>query len=145
MRRAAGALFIEPQSRRAFLVRRSSIVSEPGTWSNPGGHIEPGEDDLGAAMRELFEETRLRPLGDPITCVEIPTYSLFVALLSPKEAATVLRDCRLNTESDAAGWFDIDNIIADLPGPLHPGLKLMWPLILDSVDGVMVASAREHR
>lgn len=29
----------------------------PGTWSLPGGHIEPGETARAAALRELAEET----------------------------------------------------------------------------------------
>lgn len=31
----------------------------PGTWSLPGGHIEPGEKARETATRELFEETGL--------------------------------------------------------------------------------------
>jgi 8-oxo-dGTP diphosphatase len=39
------------------------------TWECPGGHVEPGEDPLGAAKRELFEETgalnyKIIPLWD---------------------------------------------------------------------------------
>ncbi|WP_026212568.1 NUDIX domain-containing protein [Longispora albida] len=33
--------------------------AEPGRWSPPGGLVEPGEDALAAAHRELLEETGL--------------------------------------------------------------------------------------
>ena len=32
---------------------------EPGRWTPPGGRLEPGEDALTAAHRELLEETGL--------------------------------------------------------------------------------------
>lgn len=32
---------------------------EPGRWTPPGGHLEPGEDAMTAARRELLEETGL--------------------------------------------------------------------------------------
>jgi 8-oxo-dGTP diphosphatase len=31
------------------------------TWETPGGHIEPGESEIEAAERELFEETGIAP------------------------------------------------------------------------------------
>lgn len=130
MRRAAGILFVEPDMRIAFLTRRSALVSDPDTWANPGGHVEPGEDDLGAAMRETFEETGLQPMGSPVGCVESDTdggvhYSLFVAFVSREEVAAASRSCRLNWESDAAGWFPIDKP----PVSLHPGLVATWPVV----------------
>lgn len=48
-----------------------AVVNQNGrSWSLPKGHIEPGEDALAAARREIYEETGLqdieflRPLGD---------------------------------------------------------------------------------
>src|SRR5260370_33439852 len=39
------------------------VVSEHGTsWSLPKGHIDPGEDALGAARREIYEESGIRDL-----------------------------------------------------------------------------------
>jgi ADP-ribose pyrophosphatase YjhB (NUDIX family) len=39
------------------------VVSQHGTsWSLPKGHIDPGEDVLGAARREIYEESGIRDL-----------------------------------------------------------------------------------
>lgn len=52
-----------PAASAAILRRDRILVVErgkgalPGTWSLPGGHIEPGETALAAAIRELGEET----------------------------------------------------------------------------------------
>ena len=50
----------------AIILRGASVLivergkgALPGTWSLPGGHIEPGEKASEAAARELFEETGL--------------------------------------------------------------------------------------
>jgi predicted NUDIX family NTP pyrophosphohydrolase len=40
-----------------------NVGRDAGVWSIPKGLIEPGEDDLDAAMREFEEETGLRPDG----------------------------------------------------------------------------------
>lgn len=47
---------VHDNAGRLLLVRRGT---EPGLgqWSIPGGRVEPGEDDHGAVLRELAEET----------------------------------------------------------------------------------------
>ena len=39
-----------------LLSERSKAVQDGGTWSTPGGAIEPGEDAWAAALRETLEE-----------------------------------------------------------------------------------------
>jgi 8-oxo-dGTP pyrophosphatase MutT (NUDIX family) len=59
LRRAAVAILVSPHrgqptyvlTRRAFTLRRGA-----GAYALPGGHVEPGEDALDAALRETAEE-----------------------------------------------------------------------------------------
>ncbi len=52
----AGGVVIGPDGRVA-------VVSQHGTsWSLPKGHIDPGEDSLCAAIREVYEETGIEAL-----------------------------------------------------------------------------------
>lgn len=39
-----------------LIVQRADHCSSPGTWSGPGGKLDPGEDFDTALMRELKEE-----------------------------------------------------------------------------------------
>jgi 8-oxo-dGTP pyrophosphatase MutT (NUDIX family) len=63
------ALFEEDGEARVVLTRRSaSLRTHRGQVSFPGGRIEPGEDAVGAALREAHEEigldqARVRPVG----------------------------------------------------------------------------------
>lgn len=53
----AGAVLVdlEGPEPRALLLRRRKPPA--GLWENPGGMLEPGEDFVAAARRELYEET----------------------------------------------------------------------------------------
>lgn len=44
---------------RMLVVLRGQPPAQ-GTWSLPGGRVEPGESDADAVAREVFEETGLR-------------------------------------------------------------------------------------
>jgi len=53
--RSAGAVVLNDESQVL-------IVSQHGTsWSLPKGHIDPGEDNLTAAIRETYEEAGINP------------------------------------------------------------------------------------
>ena len=45
--------------RKQLLVVHPSLSKKDKNWGIPKGHIEPGENALGAAKRELYEESNL--------------------------------------------------------------------------------------
>jgi ADP-ribose pyrophosphatase YjhB (NUDIX family) len=102
---------------RIFLMRRSPLVKEGGLWSCPAGRIDPGEEAIAAAVRELGEEAGY---WGPMTMHAVilqggqgrPFYH-FIARVPSQFCPT------MNWENDAAGWYDRRH----LPSPLHPGMK----------------------
>ncbi len=53
-------LYVERKGK-FLLLKRAAHKPEGGTWCVPGGKIEKGEPPEEGAIRELFEETHLRP------------------------------------------------------------------------------------
>ena len=108
---------------RLLLVRRAHPPAQ-GTWSLPGGRVEPGEDDAAAVVREVAEETGLRVEPGPVVGV--------VERDSPDGGVYVITDlaCRvlggsLQAGDDAsdAGWFDARRLASTVTSPgLSPGL-----------------------
>lgn len=65
-----GVIVLKPDGS-ALLQHRDDIptINDPGLWVIPGGHVEPGESVVSAAVREVEEETCYRaetprPLAD---------------------------------------------------------------------------------
>lgn len=54
----AGAVVHDGQGRLLLVRRRNPPAA--GSWSLPGGRVEPGEESAAAAVREVAEETGLR-------------------------------------------------------------------------------------
>ena len=65
----ASAFVVDSTRSRLLLIHHRNL----GTWLQPGGHIDPGEDVLTAAIREVEEETGVVgvPIGDGVFDVDI--------------------------------------------------------------------------
>jgi len=59
--RLSAGVYALRDGKVAFLERASGAMV--GFWSIPGGMVDPGEDPLTAARRELHEESGLTPTG----------------------------------------------------------------------------------
>ncbi|WP_121252838.1 NUDIX domain-containing protein [Nocardioides ferulae] len=65
MQRFASVLLLDARGRILLQERDEHPLIDPEKWGLPGGHVEPGEDVLAAAYRELAEETGVHlPPGD---------------------------------------------------------------------------------
>lgn len=117
-RDASGTLLVCKTTGRFLLVKRGLKGSYPKTWAIVGGGIEPGEEPLQAAKRELFEETKINPSLVEYEFFELQNelgnnFYFFIGYCD------VEFECELNSENIEWDWFDMDN----LPNPLMPYMK----------------------
>ena len=54
--KACGVIVMRTEPELSFLL----LIKQPTRYDLPKGHIEPGEDDLCCALRELHEETGIK-------------------------------------------------------------------------------------
>jgi 8-oxo-dGTP pyrophosphatase MutT (NUDIX family) len=58
--RIAGVILVDAAGRLLLQLRDGNTRIDPHRWCLPGGHVEPGEDPIDSAHRELLEETGLK-------------------------------------------------------------------------------------
>ena len=99
---------------RLLLVRRGQEPAT-GTWSVPGGRVEPGESDEAATAREVLEETGLRvDVESLVGAVERDAPGGGVYLIRdyacrPASGADVAA-VRAGDDADDAAWFTAEEV-----------------------------------
>ncbi|HVT64688.1 MAG TPA: NUDIX hydrolase [Mycobacteriales bacterium] len=109
----AGAVVRDPAGR-LLLVQRGHPPAQ-GSWTLPGGRVEPGETPAEAAVREVREETGLDiEVGRLLATVPVLGY------LVHDFAATVTGGTlRPGDDADDARWFEVEELATV---ELSPGL-----------------------
>lgn len=118
---AAGLLLV---SDDLVLLQLRANSHHAGTWSTPGGSLEPGETPLEAAVREVHEEIIGVPARLPAELVHVTDHGgwAYRTYLSRLTRPAPVRP--RNNESERVSWVGLDEVDALV---LHPGFAAAWP------------------
>lgn len=134
----------ENGTKRYFMQQRAKHVDQGGTWSTPGGGIDPGESVTDAAHREVQEEIGDIPV--PLTHSHTVTADYgdwkyhTVVMDSPERF--VPGGSGSHAHEDAGnGWYTADEIGKM---PLHPGFARSWPTVRDASGDVTIPAGADE-
>lgn len=120
-----------------LLLKRAKGEKYDSQWRMIGGKVEEGEAHWKAALRELNEETGLKP----ITFWTLPSLNKFYEwntdeiLLIPAFAAEISTSdsIKLNREHSTSNWFDIDEAANLISWPEQRRLlKLLHDIVISN-------------
>ena len=119
--RTVGAVLV--RDGKILLGRRSAHKREfPGMWDVVGGHVEAGEDDVAALVRELKEELDVEATGfAPCAAYTFGNgMRMQVFIVDAWRGVPIIN----NDEHSELQWFDIDAACAlsDLASPEYIGM-----------------------
>lgn len=99
-----------------FIKRSQKLRSFPGRWALPGGRIEPDEEPILAACREIWEEVGVKI--NPMDLLSIGNYGENGKIIYFWIYSNPVLDVKINDESDDWGWFKTNKILEINPIPI---------------------------
>ena len=120
-----GALVRDPEGRLLVVLRSHEPAA--GTWSLPGGRVEPGETRQQACVREVREETGLDVLvGRHVGTVERDGPAGTTYVIDDYACDVLGGELRAGTDAAAVEWVD-EARLRELPlSPLLRETLLEW-------------------
>jgi 8-oxo-dGTP pyrophosphatase MutT (NUDIX family) len=95
-----------PEPGAILTVRREHLRTHAGQVAFPGGRIDPGEDALGAALREANEELGI-PAGEVAVAGALEPYATITGYQVTPIVGVIPPDLALEPhEHEVAGWFE---------------------------------------
>lgn len=94
------------RSGRVLLVHRNQLKRwAPNCWDLPGGHVEEGESDVMALVRELKEELGINASESQLQCVaQLHGDSYDLRIFSVSDWSGTVKN-RATDEHDDLNWF----------------------------------------
>ena len=134
--RCAMTVVLDEPAERILLIWRHRFILDRWMWELPGGYIDPGEDGIAAAAREVEEETGYRPRSlepiltfQPMTGSADSAHELYLARGADRVGAP------LTDEAEEVRWIPL----ADLPGLIATGQILGAATIIGAQHALLAA------
>jgi SPP1 gp7 family putative phage head morphogenesis protein len=110
----AGAAIKAKDTGRVLMIQRTLDTTDPasGTWEFPGGHLNPGEDPIDAAIREWEEETGLFWPPSAQLAGEWSNGPYVGLVFKIANESSIPINTGFGEDGETLAWFDP----ADLPG-----------------------------
>jgi 8-oxo-dGTP pyrophosphatase MutT (NUDIX family) len=113
MQRVAVATVVDDEGECLLMMRRHRFVDRSWGWEVPVGIVEPGEDPLAAAAREVEEETGWQPKSLTRTLAFQPAIGIAD---TPHEVffgrgATRVGDPQDDNEADQIAWVPLSQLL----------------------------------
>jgi len=134
--RCAMTVVLDDAAERILLIWRHRFVIDRWMWELPGGYIDPGEDGIAAAAREVEEETGYRPRSiepimtfQPMAGSADSAHELYLARGADRVGVP------LADEAEEVRWIPL----ADLPGLIATGQILGAATIIGAQHALLAA------